>query len=103
MLIRHYFWTWSIFQKKLVERVKKSLFFSISFDVSLNEVVKKQQTDFVVRYWDCSIQRSCVQYFTSKFPKYCSAEDLNLCYNRIGSKQNDPIFHGWTTRELVTV
>ena len=69
------------FQKKLVELVKKSPFFSISFDESLNEVLKKQQMDFVVSYWDCSKQRSCVQYFTSKFPKYCSADDLNLCLN----------------------
>ena len=42
------------FQEELVEKVKKSPFFSISFDESLNETLKKQQMDFVVSYWDYS-------------------------------------------------
>ena len=68
------------FQKQLVDRVKRSLF-SISFDESLNETVKKQKMDIAVNYWDFSAQKSCVQYLISKFPIYCSEKDLNLCLN----------------------
>ena len=69
------------FHNELVEHVKKSPFYSISFDESLNEVVKKQQMDVVVSYWDSSTQKSCVQYLTSKFTKYCTSEELNICLN----------------------
>ena len=37
--------------------------------------------DIVVSYWDSSVQKSCVQYLTSKFLNYWSAENLNLCLN----------------------
>jgi len=42
-----------LFQKELIEKVKKSPFFSISFDESLNETLKKQQMDFVLLCYLC--------------------------------------------------
>ena len=80
MLICHQFRTCPFLSINF-ECVKKPPFYSISFDESLNEIVKKQQMGVVVSYWDCSTQKYCVQYLTSKFPKYCSAEDLNFCLN----------------------
>ena len=81
MLLCHQFLTWSFFPEAISRPCKKVVFFSIFFDKSLNETMKKRQMDIVVSYWDSSAQKSCVQYLTSKFQNYCSAEDLNFCLN----------------------
>ena len=51
------------FQNELIERVKKSPFFAISFDESLNETIKKQQMDIVVSYWDSITQKKLCSVF----------------------------------------
>ena len=35
----------------------------------------------VVNYWDSSAQKSSVQYWTSNFAMYFSAEDLNVWFD----------------------
>ena len=95
------------FQKKLIYHIKKSQIFSTSFDKSFDDTLKKQQMDLVVSYSDSSAQKYCVQYLTSKFPKYCSADDLNVCLDDALkesdlSKMIQLASYGWTFCKLVT-
>ena len=78
MLLCNKFWTWSIFLVGIDRAHKMSPFFSISFDESLNETVKKQQMDIVVSYWDSSAQKACVQYLTSEVLSFRNITQLRI-------------------------
>lgn len=70
------------FFSDLLEKVKKSPFFAISFDESLNDQLEKVQMDFIVRFWDEITKRVETRYFGSEFLKYSNATALKQSFDK---------------------
>ena len=51
------------FFSELLENVKKSLFFAISIDESLNDQIEKNSMDFIIRLWNESTKTVETRYF----------------------------------------
>ena len=64
------------FKSILVDDIKKSDFFSISFDESLNKSTQSCRMDLVVTYWDNIKKRTQVRYLNSSFMRHSTANDL---------------------------
>ena len=62
------------FQNTLLEAIKKSRWYSVSFDESYNDIINKAQMDIVVWYMCNNLVVS--QYLTSTFLGHTTAEDL---------------------------
>ena len=74
-----YMITYSIapyFASLLLEDIKHSDNFSISFDESLNSVTANEQMDIVITFWDKLNSKAEVRYLTSIFLGHTRAEDL---------------------------
>ena len=62
------------FENILLEAIKKSRWYSVSFDESYNDIINKTQMDIVVRYMFNN--RVVSQYLTTKFLGHTTTEDL---------------------------
>ena len=70
------------FFSDLLKKVKKSPFFAISFDESLNDQLEKVQMDFIVRFWDEITKRVETRYFGLEFLKYSNATALKQSFDK---------------------
>lgn len=50
--------------------------FTMSFDESYNKVLKKEQMDLCIRYWDTNTNKTADAYFDSQFLGHTTADDL---------------------------
>lgn len=64
------------FSNLVAERVKRSPFFALSIDESLNDICQKQQMDIMVNYWAQDDGCVATRYLTSAFLEKSSALDL---------------------------
>lgn len=60
----------------LLESVKSSPFYSLSFDESLNKALQNGQMDINVRFWNSEECKAETRYFTSEFLGRAKAEDV---------------------------
>ena len=71
------------FKDILMKSLQEAPFILISFDESLNSVLKKGQMDLLIKYWDNHKNRVVTRYFNSEFLGKAAAEDVyekfNLC------------------------
>ena len=70
------------FFSELLENVKKSPFFAISFDESLNDQIEKIQMDFIIKFWNESTKTVETRYFGSEFLKYSNAKALKQSFDK---------------------
>ena len=66
------------FQSILVNDVKKSEFYAISFDESLNLIIQMGQIDHVVNFWGTVINKVSTRYLCSTFIGHARHKDLLL-------------------------
>ena len=74
------------FASLLLEDIKLSESFSISFDDSLNSVTTNEQMDIVVTFWDKVNSKVEVRYLTSIFLGHTRADDLLKAFQEATSK-----------------
>ena len=72
------------FMELLLAKVKEAPCFVISFDESFNEELKKEQMDFIVRYFKNGKVES--RYLSSGFLGYTTAEDLKRTFEECTEK-----------------
>ena len=60
----------------LTESIKKSLYYSISFDESLNDSFQNCQMDLNIRFWNNNLNRVESRYFDSQFLGHPTAKNL---------------------------
>ena len=70
------------FFSDLLEKVKTSPIFAISFDVSLNDELEKVQMDFIVKFWNQVTKRIETRYFGSEFLHYTNAKALKQSFDK---------------------
>ena len=70
------------FFSDLLEKVKTSPIFAISFDESLNDELEKVQMDFIVRFWNQVTKRIETRYFGSEFLHYTNAKALKQSFDK---------------------
>ena len=64
------------FSENLVKQLSEVPFYSLSFDESYNSVVKKEQLDVLVRYYDVERSKVVDRYVCSKFLGHTRADNL---------------------------
>ena len=64
------------FKSKLREAINSSIYYSLSFDESLNSVQQKCQMDFNVRFWNESRNIVEIRFYDSKFLERPNAKNL---------------------------
>ena len=64
------------FRQELINSIKTSPHFAVSFDKSLNRVLQDDQVDIQIRFWDESENLFNSRYFDSKFLKRPNLENL---------------------------
>ena len=74
------------FASLLLEDIKHSDNFSISFDESLNSVTANEQMNIVITFWDELNSKVQVGYLTSIFPGHNRADDLLKAFQEATSK-----------------
>ena len=74
------------FASLLLEDIKHSDNFSISFDESLNSVTANEQTDTVIKFWDKLNSKVEIWYLASIFLGHTRAEDLLKAIQEATSK-----------------
>ena len=55
------------FSEVLLSQIKASSFFVISYDVRLNKILRNEQMDCSIRFWNNETGAVCSRYFDSKF------------------------------------
>ena len=66
MLLLFSIWI-SPFKETLIESIKSSLSYSVSFDESLNHHLQEEQMNVQVRYWDPETVQAVTRYLASRF------------------------------------
>ena len=64
------------FHSVLMNNVKDSEFYAISFDQSLNTIIQIGQMDLVVNFSDNVVNKVCTHYVDSTFIGYAQHQDL---------------------------
>ena len=64
------------FKNALIKDVNNSLYYSLSFDESLNSIVQKCQMDINIRYWDNKEKKVKTRYLDSQFLERPNADHL---------------------------
>ncbi|KAJ8043765.1 hypothetical protein HOLleu_11016 [Holothuria leucospilota] len=77
------------FHDLLVDKIRNTECYSISFDECTNNISQNEQMDFIVRYWDSDIDQVAVRYFGSEFLGHATAVDL-LKHFKAGLTKLDP-------------
>ena len=65
-----------VFKGKLIDRIKLSQWFSVSFDESLNKEQQKCQMDVNIRYWNVVKNIAETAYFTSRMLLRPNAQNI---------------------------
>ena len=60
----------------LLDDLKETKFYSLSFDESYIEIMKKGQMDLIIRYWNSKTDRVVSRYFDSSFLGKSAAMDI---------------------------
>ena len=60
----------------LMNNVKDSQFFAVSFDKCLNTVIQIRQMDLNVNFWDNVVNNVCTRYLSSTFAGHVRHQDL---------------------------
>ena len=66
-----------VFGSILINSVKKSELYAISFDESLNSVIQMGQIDLVVKFWDNIVNKVCTLNLGSTFVDHARHKDLS--------------------------
>ena len=64
------------FTEVLLSQIKPSSFFVISYDVSLNKILRNEQMDCTIRFWENETGVVCLKYFDSKFLLWPNSTNL---------------------------
>ena len=64
------------FKNALIKDINNSLYYSLSFEESLNSVVQKCQMDINIRYWDNKEEKVKTRYLDSQFLERPNADNL---------------------------
>ena len=64
------------FKSKFIESLQLLPFYSVSFDESYNDAIKRGQIDLCIRYWDSEKDRVKVYYLDISFMRKSSAKDV---------------------------
>ncbi|XP_058873644.1 uncharacterized protein LOC117967216 isoform X2 [Acipenser ruthenus] len=64
------------FKERLIEEVRLSNCYAVSFNVCLNEVTQTDQVDLVISYWNEKDGKVAVRYLGSEFLGHTRAEEL---------------------------
>ena len=72
----------SHFRGMLIDCLKEVPFYSLSFDESYNNALKKGQMDFYVRYWEDTKNIVVTRYLDSSFMGKSAAQDVTLILSR---------------------
>ena len=75
--------------EQLVDMVRSTACYSISFDECMNRISQNEQMDFIIRYWDGNTNRVAVRYLGSEFLGHATAVDL-LTHFKQGISRLDP-------------
>ena len=70
------------FFPELIEKIKKSPVFTISFNESLNDHLEKIQTNFIIRFRDLETKTIATRYYDSMFLCYCNANALKQSFDK---------------------
>ena len=70
------------FEKLLLDEIKLSNFYSVSFDESMNKVTQNEQMDIVITYWNNENNNVEVRYLTSIFLGHTKAADLLVGFEK---------------------
>ena len=60
----------------LLDDLKETKFYSLSFDESYNKIMKKGQMDLIIGYWDSKTGRVVAPYFDSSFLGKSATKDM---------------------------
>ena len=74
------------FYNNLIPLVKKSPFYSLLFDESLNKVLSKEQMDLQIHFYDDTVGEVLTKYLGSRFVYHPNA--VNLCNEIIDAVKN---------------
>ena len=77
------------FHEQLVDMVRNTACYSISFDECMNRISQNEQMDFINRYWDGNTNKVAVRYLGSEFLGHATAVDL-LTHFKQGISRLDP-------------
>ena len=77
------------FHEQLVDMVRSTACYSISFDECMNRISQNEQMDFIIRYWDGNTNKVAVRYLGSEFLGHATAVDL-LTHFKQGISRLDP-------------
>ena len=77
------------FHEQLVDMVRSTACYSISFDECMNRISQNKQMDFLIRYWNGNTNKVAVRYLGSEFLGHATAVDL-LTHFKQGISQLDP-------------
>ena len=77
------------FLVQLVDMVRSTACYSISFDECMNRISQNEQMDFIIRYWDGNTNKVAVRYLGSEFLGHATAVDL-LTHFKQGISRLDP-------------
>ena len=71
------------FHHLLIDELKNSNYYSLSFDESLNDFTQTCQMDINIRFWSKAKKKACVRYFDSKLLGHATANDILASFNEI--------------------
>ena len=77
------------FHEQLVDMVRSTACYSISFDECMNRISQNEQMDFIIRYWDGNTNKVAVRYLGSEFLGHATAVDLSTHFKQ-GISRLDP-------------
>ena len=64
------------FHEQLVNMVRSTTCYSISFDECMNRISQNEQMDFIIRYWDGNTNKVAVRYLGSEYLGHATAVDI---------------------------
>lgn len=70
------------FAARLLNQLKDVDYFVISFDESMNSVIKEEQMDLIIRFWDTQKNKVVTRFFTSEFLGHTTAKDLKASFKK---------------------
>ena len=70
----------------LLDELKETLFYIMSYDESLNHITQTDQMDLIVRFWDNNKKRVQVRYFDSGFLGHTEAKQLQEKFHELTEK-----------------
>ena len=77
------------FHEQLVDMVRSTACYSISFDECMNRISQNEQMDFIIRYWDGNTNKVAVRYLGSEFLGHTTAVN-RLTHFKQGISRLDP-------------